>query len=222
MVDKRAMVARGLILIVACLSLLAVACSGGKSHKNATPEASAPATEQQPAGPEPTPVEIKIPGTGPVVLPFNAALASDHIELARQTGYTSVPCATDQNAQNLGPLCRSGEDAGTRVDAVAEFGCEGSWLRAESVPDAYLSVLVAPPKLYSIFVPKRIFGAFGAGLEGQYVVVMRAGTRPDGSPGGFALHIKDGRIVMLQTVCTSFEALTSPNLVDSIVVPPSP
>lgn len=216
MVHSTGAAARTIAILVVGLALSATACGGGGGGTHAT------STPGEPSGPAPTPVEIKIPGTEPVILPLNAALASDAIELARQTGYTSIACTSDQNAPQKGPACREGEGSGTDVDALASLVCDGSWLRPEAVPDAFQFVLRTEPRLYAMYVPKHVPGAFGADLGVQYVVVMRGGTRLDGTPEGFALHIKEGRIAMLQTVCTSFDSLVTPNLVDSYIVAPTP
>lgn len=219
MVDGRRSVVFTVAAVLACLAVASAACRGGSGGGGSKPQASV-TVEEQPSGPAPTPVVIKVPGTEPVILPLNAALASDPIELARQTGYSSPACTPDQNAPQAGPVCRAGEDAGSPVVAVAALQCEGSWLRPEAVPDAYRAVLGAEPHLFAMYVPKHPAGAFGSNLGAQFVVVMQGGSRLDGTPAGFALHIKEGRIVMLQTICSSFDALVSSDVVDSFVVAP--
>lgn len=199
------------VIVLVAVAALMGACSGGKSATK-TDQPSA-------AGPAPTPVEIKVPGTEPVVLVLNAALAGDAIELARLTGYSQIGCA-DGAAPTQGPTCREGEDAGKQVDAIGASQCAGSWLRPEAVPDAYRTALPGSSTLYAMYVPKADATAFGSSLGTQFVLVMQSGARADGSPNGAALHIKDGRIVLLQTPCDSFLQLVNPESVNSFVIAP--
>ncbi len=204
---------RIIALVLATSALLIAACSGGGGKKSATN------TDQPSSGPAPTAVEIKVPGTEPVVLILNAALAGDNIELARLTGYTQLGCVAGDGSTQA-PGCREGEDAGKQVDALGALQCDGSWLRPEAVPDAYRSALPATSTLYAMYVPKPNSAAFGASLGAQFVLVMQSGARADGSPSGVALHIRDGRVVMIQTPCDSFQQLVNPDVVNSFVISP--
>jgi hypothetical protein len=189
-------------------AVMIAACSGG-GKKSPTVDA-------------PTRVPVVIPGTDVVVLPLNAALKSDAVELARLTGYTSVACTTNSSSPAAqAPPCREGEDNGTKVDVFARLACDGSWVRSELVPGEYGVAMAGGPKLYGVYAPKRVAGAFGSDLGIEQVVVMTNGKRLDGSTNGFALHTKNGRVVMLQTVCDSLERLVSPDVVDSFIVDPT-
>ena len=170
---------------------------------------------------QPTKVLVNVPGTDAVVLPMSAALAGDPIELARLTGYTQVACTTTGSAQPPAPSCPDGTADGTKVDSLALLGCQGSWIGPELVPDAYRSADTGHPKLFAVYRPKRAFGVFGAELGVEQVVVVQTDKRPDGTADGFALHIKHGRVVLLQNTCDAFLKLVDSAVVDSYIVDPA-
>src|SRR4029077_18550783 len=113
------------------------------------------------------------------------------------------------------PTCRDTESDGTEVEVLASKACEQEWVRPEQVPDAFGQALQGSPQFDAAYVPKD-----GAMIGAQYVVVFTTGSRPDGSPSGAALYIKDGRIAMVQTLCNSFSELVNPDVVQSYVATP--
>jgi hypothetical protein len=150
---------------------------------------------------------------------IDAALQGNTIEMAALTGYQSVPCTrSDASTPGAPPRCRDNEPDGARVDVLPSTGCDFAWVRPEQVPDTYQSLLGAMPQFDGAFVPKPALFSFGA----AYVIVLRTGTRSDGSPSGVALYVKGGRIVRTQTECGSFHELIDEGLVDSYIVAPSP
>jgi hypothetical protein len=207
-VQSRLIASIGVLLVLTLTAL--PACNGGGGSK-ATPP---------PSGDPPTRVPIKVPGTEPVVLVLNAALAGDTIELARLTGYAEVACKKDVAGSGGPPACRDNESDGQAVMVLARLDCEGGWVRPEQVSDAYRAALNGPAKLLALFVPKPNPSAYGGNLGVQYVMVMQTGTRSDGTADGFALHIRDGRVLMLQTPCTGLLQLIDPATVSSYIVAP--
>lgn len=199
------------VVLCVALAMTAAACSGGGKAKTAATVA---------PGDAPTQVTIKIPGTEPVVLVLNAANAGDAIELARLTGYSAKACST--SGANGSPACRDEEKDGTDVQVLAAMACDRSWIRPESVPDAYKSALSEGAKLIALYKPKRGAGAVGADLSVEYVLVMQSGNRNDGTADGAALHIRDGRVVMIETPCAGFLQLINADRIDSYVVNPTP
>ncbi|MDP9236142.1 MAG: hypothetical protein M3P30_01870 [Chloroflexota bacterium] len=193
----------GAALVVVAGFALASCSGGGKKSPSGGSSADAP-----------TPVSSAIPGTDAVVQLLDAARTSDAIELARLTGYTSVACTTDPSvAASQAPACREGEDNGAKVEVLARLSCGGSWVRPEVVPQEYQTAMRGGPKLVAVDNPKPVAGSFGSDLGVEQVVVMQSGTRLDGSTDGFALYVKDRRVVMLQTPCDSFLQLVSPDAV---------
>jgi hypothetical protein len=153
---------------------------------------------------------------------IDLATGVDVIGLAGLTGYERVPCSgTAAGASGDPPLCRSNESDGETVEVLARSACDTGWVRPEAAPDAYRAALKnGTPQLFAVYVPKSDTNAFGADLGAQYVVVLSAGRRGDGTPAGVALHVKSGRVVWLQTECDQFLALVSQDVVASFVVDP--
>jgi hypothetical protein len=197
------------VVLIGATALL-LGCGGGK--KAAT-------TPGQQAGGPPSFI-AKVKGTEPVVLVANAALAGDYIELARLAGYSSIACTTgDESAK--APKCRPGEDDGTKVQVVAFLQCQGGWVRPELVTDLFKAALPDRSQVFALYLPKHKAGSFAAPLDAQYVLVLRSGSLGDGSPFGAALHIRDGRVVMVQTQCGQFLQLVDSNSVGSYVIDPT-
>lgn len=193
------------------LATAAAACSGGGGSTSTVTPAQ---------GPAPTPVTIKIAGTEPVVLVLNAATAGDAIELARLTGYSAKPCSSGGTAGL--PPCRDSEQDGTEVNILAQMSCDRSWIRPELVADAYMSAFRDGAQLVALYKPKPGAAALPADLDIEYVMVLQTGTRPEGTQDGVALHIRDGRVVMIERPCIGFLQLLAPERVGSFVVRPTP
>jgi hypothetical protein len=196
------------------LAVLLAGCGGGGGKKaTVTPG-------QQPDGAAPPAVAAKVVGTEPVVLVANAALAGDYIELARLTGYSSIACTSgDESAK--APKCRPGEDDGTKVLVVAFLWCAGSWVRPEAVTDLFKAALPDRSQVFALLKPKHRAGSFAEPLDAEYVLVLRSGSLGDGSPFGSALHIRGGRVVMVQTPCGGFLQLVNADSVDSYLIDPT-
>jgi hypothetical protein len=202
--------------LIAGAVLLAGCGAGGKK---AAPTPGQPSAEQ-PSGDAANRTPVRVTGTEPVILVANATLAGDYLELARLTGYSSIACTSgDESAK--APKCRPGEDDGTQVQVVAFLQCQGSWVRPELVTDLFKAALPDPSKVFALYVPKRKAGSFAAPLDAQYVLVLRSGSLGDGSPFGSALHVRDGRVVMVQTPCGQFLQLVNADAVDSYVIDPT-
>ena len=189
-------------------ALLLMGCGGGKK------------ADTTPAQGGPPSFVAKVKGTEPVVLIANAALAGEYIELARLAGYSSIACTSgDESAE--APKCRPAEDDGTKVDVVAFLQCQGSWVRPELVTDLFKAALPDRSQVFALYVPKHTAGSFAAPLGAQYVLVLRSGSLGDGSPFGSALHVRDGRVVMVQTQCGQFLQLVDSTAVDSYLIDPT-
>jgi len=195
--------------ICACAAALAVTACGGGGAKSA---ATVPAVT-------PTPVVLtNIPEVDHMI---GLAMSADVIGMAGLTGYQKLPCSKTAAGPGDPPACRETEADGAPVEVLASSACEGGWVRPERVPDAYRAALGAgTPQLFAVYVPKADPAAFGADFGVQYVIVMNTGQRSDGKPSGVAMHIRDGRIVWLQTECDFFLALVSLDVVSSYVVGP--
>ncbi len=153
-----------------------------------------------------------------------AAADDDTIELAGLTGYQKVPCKKDIPAPAPGdpPLCRENESDGASVEVLPSTKCESGWVRPEQVPDAFREALGdSPPKIAAVYVPKLNPSSFGGGFGAQQVVVFDTGAQDGGTESGAALHIRDGRVVLIATACQSLSDLIVPSAVDSYIVPPT-
>lgn len=150
-----------------------------------------------------------------------AALARDDIELAGLTGYQRLPCRAP-DAEGTEPLCRAGEEPGTVVEVLAGSSCENSWVRPESVPDAYrLSLASGSPKLLTVYVPRITEATFGGGFGATSVAVFDTGVKDTGLARGVALYINNGRTVWLRGDCRELDELLAPELVESYLIEPA-
>lgn len=195
--------------ICACAAALATtACGGGTKTAPGTALARTP-----------TAVSVtKIPEVDRLI---DLATSANVIGMAGLTGYEKLACSTTAAGPGDPPACREAEADGDVVEVLASTACEGGWVRPEKASDAYRAALgKGTPQLFAVYIPKEDPSAFGADFGVQYVIVMSTGQRSDGKTSGVALHVRDGRIVWLQTECEFFLALVSQDVLASFVVGP--
>ena len=168
------------------------------------------------------PTRAVITGDGPLDQVIAAALVSDDIELAGLAGYQKIACRKD-SAQRPGdpPACRETEADGALVEVLPVTACEGGWVRPEQVPDAFRAALRSgTPRILAVFKPRATPAAFGGGFGAEQVVVFRTGTHPDTQPQGVALHIKNGRVVRIESDCRNVLLLIASEKVDAFIIDP--
>ena len=171
------------LALVAVFGLFLLACGGGKTTSTGQPVAGH-AIERR-------------ANTGVPLLDqaLDAALAADRIEMAGLTGYQRIACAAQGDAAH--PQCRDNEAVGLAVEIFPTEGCDGGWVRPEYLPDAYGAALEGKnPKLAAVYQPAAI-DKYGA----QYIAVIATGEHENGATSAVALHVKDGRIVGLESDC---------------------
>lgn len=151
-----------------------------------------------------------------------AALARDDIALAGLTGYSKIACRDTDDVGDA-PACRDDESSGDEVEVLAAAGCDTGWVRPETVPDAFrLALAPHDPKLLAVYVPAYPEGTFGDGFGANAVAVFDTGAAPGAQPKGAALHIKDGRVVWIETGCVDAAALLDPAKIGSFIIEPPP
>lgn len=167
--------------------------------------------------PQPRPTLAVSSGLPEVDQLLVAAIGKDDIELAALTGYQTVPCVTDGGA----PACRANESAGDEIEVLPASSCEDGFVRPEEVPDAFrLALEPDTPELLAVYRPNYAEGTFGDGFGATTVAVFDTGTRDDGTPKGVALHIKDGRVVWIETDCPELSELLAPDRIAEFIIEP--
>lgn len=147
----------------------------------------------------------------------SAAVQKDKIELAGLTGYQKAPCTADAASRPADPPCRDGEADGTVVEVLAQTDCLArTWVRPELVPDAFAAAFGgANITLFAAYRPKAGADDFGAGE----VLVFSTGVTDPGRDG-VALHINQGRVVLIDHDCQNISELVAPARVDAFIVEP--
>jgi hypothetical protein len=160
-----------------------------------------------------------VTGTGELDTLIVAAVGGDDIALAGLAGYQKLPCKKAPAPGELAPTCRATEDEGTEVEALPVSGCDRALVRPEQVPDAFRTAFPGKDtNVLSVYRPKADPAVYGGGFGAGEVIVFTTGTHPNTSPMGAALHVKDGRIVWLESDCDNVSALVAPNRVDSFIL----
>lgn len=206
----RTMIIRaGVLALSAAVLVLAAACGGG-SGTTTTVRTLEP-------GPKVTPNAVT--GSGELDQLIVAAIGGNDIELAALTGYERLPCKKAPAPGELAPLCRDSEDEGTTVEALPVSSCERTLVRPEQVPDAYRKAFPGQDtNVLSVYRPKLDPAAFGAGFGAGQVIVLGTGQHPNTTPMGVALHVKEGRIVWLESDCDNVYQLVLPERVESYIL----
>jgi len=202
---------RALPVLALFAALLLSACSGSDKG-GGTSGSSTPAD-----------TVVSVTGITEVDRLITAVDRHDSITMAALTGYQKLACKTNIPNPGLGdpPLCRGDETDGQMVEVLPATQCLGSWVRPEQVPPAYDDALGPSPELYAVLVPRQRPGAFGSGFGVQYVIVLKTGTKANGSPVGLGLHVAGGRILWLEKQCDSIQQFVGPDQVQSYVRAPS-
>jgi hypothetical protein len=195
-----------LVLAAALGAAAAFACGDGEADETA------PGT---PTGvPEATPTLVAvIDGPGDQVL--NAALASDTIELARLTGYSTMPCEPPKEASDAALACRLDEEPGDEIHVLRVTRCEPGWIRPEVVADTYRDILTDGPQLVAVYRPRAAEADDAELAAVDHVAVFRTEDRPDGTHFGAALHLVGGRVVHAEEPCISILQLLFGERVES-------
>ena len=204
-------------LLVILAAAIAIACSD--SGSTTTVKTLAPG---EAGTPRPRPTLVVSTGRPEVDAVIGSAIAKDDISLAGLTGYQLLACVPPEEAAD-GPVCREDESPGDEVEVLAVSGCDPTWVRPEDVPDIFrLSLATDSPKLLAVYMPANPEGTFGGGFEATAVAVFDTGFRVDESPKGTAFHIKDGRVVWIETDCNDLASLLDPAKVASFIIEPAP
>jgi hypothetical protein len=200
--------APGIVCLLAAIAATFVAC-GGDGTETTT-------STSEPPRPRPTlAVSSGLPEIDQLLI---AAIAKDDIELAALSGYQRIACGTGDGT----PVCRENEPEGTEVDVLAASACEDGWVRPEEVPDAFrLALEPDTPQLLAVYRPVYPEGAFGSNLGATAVAVLDTGSRDDGTPKGVALHIREGRVVWIETDCPELSELLDPARIESFIIEPT-
>jgi hypothetical protein len=198
-------------LIVIALAAVFVAGCGGSSTTKTERTVSA----------EPT--HGTYTGDGATDQVITAALASKDIDLAGLVGYQKVACKKDSAQGPNPPACRDTEADGALVEVLpATTACANQWVRPEQVPDIFRADLpTGKPVLTAVAVPAPNPAAFGGGFGADQVAIFRTGAHPDGQPMGVALHIKDGRVVWIESDCANAQEFLGADRVASYIIDPN-
>jgi hypothetical protein len=201
----------GALALSALVLLLAAACGGGSGT---TTTISTPR-------PQPQVTPNVVTGDGEIDSLIRLAMVSDDIQLASLAGYESLACKKEPAPGDLAPKCRDNEAEGKSVEVLPSSGCDRTFVRPEQVPDAFRAVF--PGKATDVvaaYRPKADALLYGGGFGNKQVIVFRTGLHPNGAAAGVALHVKDGRVVWIESDCDNLFALMVPERVDSFIVDP--
>ena len=150
---------------------------------------------------------------------IKVAQSGNITELASLAGYEKVKCVT--GTEGASPKCRGNESDGTAVEVLASSNCRRGWIRPEQVTDTLQSLLPSGSvHLFAVYQPEDDSDSYDGGFGSTYVVVLSTGKRTDGSPGGAALHVRDGRVAWLEQACSRIADLIEGKRVKSFVIPP--
>jgi hypothetical protein len=145
-----------------------------------------------------------------------------YIELAALTGYQRVNCVTGDSSEFV-PQCRDTDEPGAEVEALPVVGCLPAWIRPEQVTDQYRESLPAgETDLLAVYEPAADTPVIRGGFGATSVLVFSTGTNSDGNPRGTALHIRDGRIVLVEPSCDNISELLAPERVEAYIIEPTP
>lgn len=145
-----------------------------------------------------------------------------YIEMAALTGYQRVNCVTGDSSEFV-PQCRDTDEPGAEVEALPVVGCLPAWIRPEQVTDQYRQSLPAgETDLLAVYDPAPDTPVINGGFGATSVLVFSTGTNSDGNPRGTALHIRDGRIVLVEPSCDNVSELLAPERVESYIIEPAP
>jgi hypothetical protein len=182
------------------------------------------------AGPNVTPNAVT--GSGELDQLIVSAIGGDDIQLASLVGYQKLACKKAPAPGELAPVCRESEDEGAVVEVLPVSGCDRTLVRPEQVPDAFKTAFPGKDtEVLSAYRPKPDPNAYGGGFGAGQVIVLRTGTHQNGTPMGAALHVKEGRVVWLESDCDNLFALVDPARIESSILdlsgtpgnaPPSP
>lgn len=118
-----------LLLCLAALTALSLACSGGGPETTALPDEQLPSALTSTA----TPAPVRLSGIPAVDRIVSLASAQDAAGLGNELVVHQIPCilAHGPTAQfPAPPVCAVSEPAGTPVDSVQSGGCQSGWMRA--------------------------------------------------------------------------------------------
>ncbi len=202
--------------LAAMLLAVSLAACGGSGTKTTTHTVGAGSSQPPP----PAKTFTNLPAVDQVA---SAAVAHDSIELAGLTGYQKIACLKDAPEAGGGPpACRADEADGKDVEVLPSQHCADgrAWIRPEQVPDAFSLALPPPTTVVAAYAPKADPAAFGGGFGGTQVLVFQTGAAGASGASGAALHIKDGRVVWIETVCQNLSEFLTPERVDSFIIDP--
>jgi hypothetical protein len=152
-----------------------------------------------------------------------AALTKDDIQLAGLAGYSQVGCIVPEKQVGapVAPPCRDNESDNTVVEVLPVTDeCQAGYVRPEHVPDAFRSALGDDPKLLTVYKPKPAPNSFGAGFGAGAIIVFQTGQHDAEHSAGVAFHVKDGRVVWIESDCGNVFQLLTPERVATFMVNP--
>lgn len=206
------------ILIVAAvlgLGALVGACGGDDTVVTTTTVAPGDGGADEP------PVRTGIAELDRIIADGLAGEQDAYIELAALTGYQRVACVT--SGGEFAPQCRDTDDPGAEVEALPVVGCLPAWVRPEQVTDEYRQVLPAgETELLAVYTPAPDTPVINGGFGATSVIVFSTGTNSDGNPRGTALHVRDGRIVLVEPSCDNVSELLEAERIASFIIEPTP
>lgn len=171
---------------------------------------------------DPPPVRTGIAELDTIIADALAGEQDAYIEMAALTGYQRLNCVTGDSDEFL-PQCRDTDEPGAEVEALPVVGCLPAWIRPEQVTDQYRQSLPAgETDLLAVYDPAPDTPVINGGFGATSVLVFSTGTNNDGNPRGTALHILDGRIVLVEPSCDNVSELLAPERVESYIIEPTP
>ncbi|HEX5479992.1 MAG TPA: hypothetical protein VFY79_09770 [Dehalococcoidia bacterium] len=158
-------------LIVGMMTLTAgfyAACGSDSSPTSSAEPTSTAVPKQTPTiAPQHTPAATEPTGVKAIDDAIVAIRAGDIDALIDLMVLAPEACAPANGAGGP-PACNAGEAAGTKVNAVPFFSCEGGWAREEALHQALAPLTQGEPKLFAVYRSDQKLFARG----GDYAVLF--------------------------------------------------
>jgi Tol biopolymer transport system component len=141
---------------------------------------------------------VRHTGVAEVDAIIDAFFARDVAGLAALVHYTTQPCVEGASVASP-PECPAGIEAGTPVDVLPVYSCEGSYIWPDQINEYFSNLVNDDQELYGVYRNRN-------GEPNDYEVVLTNWTVPT-HPHPTVLSVSDGRLVAFAYGCgqTAFD-----------------
>lgn len=190
----RALLAVGLTT----LATIGASCGSGGGSPTTTP-----ATVAAP--------ETAVPSTVSDII--HSVVSQDVSATVSRFTYQRMGCVALEQ-EGSPPLCPTGIQPGTEVDAFLIGGCGGVWETSDKVPASLSAILSSQPfTLYAVFRPKM---AGSNKVDYRVLFAFTSGTPRE----GFWIDVRDNKITAVNRTCEGVVNAVNPGIVGQFFVAP--